>query len=56
MKSREKARHLSAMNFKSIDINLLYAPFKSIGIIKKIRPMVLDKLQSWLNNFELILQ
>ena len=39
--ARGKARLLSAMNFKSVDINLLCAPlfnlicFKSIGIIKK---------------------
>ena len=43
LKARKK-QALSAMNFKSININLLYAPifnlisYKSIGIIKKGAP------------------
>ena len=50
LKAIEKGCLLFAMNFKSSDITLLYAPlfnlisFKSIGIIKKECPMVLDTL------------
>ena len=56
LKAREKTRPFSAMNLKSIDINLFYGPvsdfknekkkcfFENIGIIIKGLPMVLDTL------------
>ena len=48
LKARDREHPLSVMNFKNIDINLLYASlfnlinFESIGIIKKGHPKVLD--------------